>query len=296
MRQFLRQPDLFPARIAGESWGTTSCVLELCGLRFAVGGLSDSQRVSLGNRYGTRLHDQSPQVDSHVEVFRAPKSDFVEIDTAGWEYWLDISWSPDAVTMAGMNLMARADLAASRAGVWTSVDGTEEFWGVLENVLRPLIASLLLARGGLLVHSASVDGFLFAGSSGAGKSTIARLGLEAGLPVLSDDLNAVVPESGGFTLLPLPFTGDLQAHQISGERRRLRAVVGLEKGQTEVVHSMSLASAAALLVRSAPYVNQDFRQAELVLSRAGEIAAAVPRALLTFRREGDPWPILESLP
>jgi hypothetical protein len=191
-----------------------------------------------------------------------------------------------------MRVMARVD--GARAGIWTPVEEPEECVGVVENVLRPLLAARLLATGGLLVHSAAIDGYLFAGRSGAGKSTIARLGLEAGQPVLSDDLNAVVPDERGFALAPLPFTGDLDASEVSNQRTRLRAVMGLEKGEREELRAMSLAEAVSLLVRCAPYVNQDARRMPLLLDRASEIAGGTRRGVLTFRRDGHVWPILES--
>jgi hypothetical protein len=193
--------------------------------------------------------------------------------------------------MAGMRLMARTDLASSRGGLWTCVEDKAEFSGVLENVLRPILAARLLANGGLLVHSASVDGWLFPSPSGGGKSTIARMGFDAGLPVLSDDLNAFV--SGG-TIVPLPFTGDLEEDELGTTPMPLRAIVALDKGDREAVRPMPLADAVSLLVRCAPYVNQDPHRTLLLLDRAAEIAASVPRAVLTFRPGEDVWPILSS--
>jgi len=290
--EFLREPALFPARIAGETWGTDRCDLELAGERFRIEGLSASQLRGLTDRYGSRLHEPSADDAAAVlQMFRAPASDFVEIDTRGWEYSVHIDWSDTGFALSGMRVMARVDLG--RAGIWTSVDDPAELIGVVENVLRPLLAARLLATGGLLVHSAAIDGYLFAGRSGAGKSTIARLALEAGLPVLSDDLNALVRDGNGFAIAPLPFTGDLEASEVSSEGTRLRAVMGLEKGELERVTALSLAETVSLLVRCAPYVNQDPHRMPLLLDRASEIAVSTARGVLTFRRDGHVWPILD---
>lgn len=292
MTEFLREPALFPARIAGEPWGDAACELELAGERYRIEGLSTSQHEGLRERYASRM--QSPSNAATVlRIFRAPASDFVDIDTRGWEYSADIDWSDDGFTLRGLRVMARA--GSDRAGIWTSVEEPGEFSGVVENVLRPMLAARLLANGGLLVHSAAIDGRLFAGRSGAGKSTIARLGLDAGLPVLSDDLNALVQDAHGFVIAPLPFTGDLEPGDISDVRAPLRAVLALEKGDREEVRPMSLAETVSLLVRCAPYVNQDPRRTPLLLDRASEIAASgIRRGVLTFRREGQVWPILEK--
>ena len=290
MTEFLRQPALFPARIAGETWGNDRCDFELAGERVRIEGLSPSQLRGLGERYRL-LEPSSDQAAAVLQMFRAPASDFVDIDTRGWEYSVHIEWSETGFALSGMRVMARVD--GGRAGIWTCVDEPAETIGVVENVLRPLLAARLLATGGLLVHSAAIDGYLFAGRSGAGKSTIARLGLEAGLPVLSDDLNALVPEERGFAIAPLPFTGDLLESEVSHERVPLRAVMGLEKGDREEVRAMSLAETVSLLIRCAPYVNQDARRMPLLLDRAAEVATSTRRGMLTFRRDGDVWPILD---
>jgi hypothetical protein len=166
-----------------------------------------------------------------------------------------------------------------------------EFYGILENVLRPILAARLLANGGLLVHSASVDGWLFPSPSGGGKSTIARMGLDAGLPVLSDDLNAV---TAARMIVPLPFTGDLTEDELSTTPMPIRGLVALEKGDVERLRRMPLAEAVSLLARCAPYVNQDPHRMAQLLDRAAEIAGSARRSVLTFRPRADVWPILTS--
>ncbi|MFL6246628.1 MAG: hypothetical protein ACJ74H_11425 [Thermoanaerobaculia bacterium] len=290
MTEFLREPALFPARIAGETWGKHRCDFELAGERFRIESLSEAQLRGIGERY--RLLEPSTDGAAAVlQMFRAPASDFIDIETRGWEYSVQIEWTETGFALSGMRVMARVDLG--RAGIWTCVEEPAEAIGVIENVLRPLLAARLLATGGLLVHSAAIDGYLFAGRSGAGKSTIARLALEAGLPVLSDDLNAVVQDEHGFAIAPLPFTGDLLESEISTRRTPLRAVMGLEKGEREDVRVMTLAETVSLLVRCAPYVNQDAQRMPLLLDRASAIAAGTRRGLLTFRRDGHVWPILD---
>jgi hypothetical protein len=285
--RFLTDPDLFPARIAGERWGDDEIVLDLAGGPFRVTGLSPRQRESLAMRFG----EANVTAPFEIIICRAAATDFRELDTRGWEYSLDIE--PHAI--AGMRLMSRIDLDRARAAIWTCVDDVPEFFGVVENVLRPLVATLLLANGGLLVHSTAAEGFLFAGQSGAGKSTIARLAVAAGRAVLSDDLNAVVPRGDGFALTPLPFTGDLTREQLSNLETPLRAIVRLEKGDHEAVRAMSRAETVSLLVRSAPYVNLDPARGALLLERAANIAARATTAILTFRRDANVWPILDKL-
>ena len=196
MTEFLREPALFPARIAGETWGSQRCDIELAGETFRIEGLSELQFNGLAERYGPRLHEPFEETDvaAVLQMFRAPASDFLAIDTRGWEYWVDLQWSETGFALSGMRVMARVDVGheRGRAGIWTCVEEPAELSGVVENVLRPLLAARLLASGGLLVHSAAVNGYLFAGRSGAGKSTIARLGLEAGLQLGIHDGNQLL--------------------------------------------------------------------------------------------------------
>lgn len=295
--QFLRSPALFPARIAGETFGSEVFTLDIAGGPFAIDGLSPLQLSSLITRYGPSS-SAAPAVT--LVVHRVAADDFLEIDTRGWEYNLDYAATDSFVSLAGMRLAARIELARNRAGIWTPVEDPAELWGVVENVLRPLVALRLLMTGGLLVHSAAVAldgrGFLFAGRSNAGKSTVARLAVLSGRPVLSDDLNAITLQDGRFIIAPLPFTGDLEPSEVSRDAVPLAAILGLEKGTGESLRSISRGEAVSLLVRSAPYVNHDEIRLPLLLDRAAEIAAAAPTALLTFRREGDIWPILEAIP
>lgn len=295
MERFLVEPALFPRRISGETWGNENVTIELAGERYRVDGIAPWQVASLASRYGPRITSGGDAVAT-LQLFRAPRSDFREIDTRGWEYWLDLQWEDNALAIAGMRLMARIDLASMRGGIWTCVENPDELWGLVENVLRPILAAQLLDRGnGLLVHSAAANGFLFPSASGGGKSTIARMALEAGLPVLSDDLNAIVRRGDAWTILPLPFTGDLLEHELSATPQRLRAIVAIEKSAQNVVRNMPAAAAVSLLTRCSPYVNLDPQRTDALVSRAAEIAAAVPRATLAFTIGGNVWPILDRV-
>lgn len=286
MSRFLTHPELFPARLAGEPWGAQSMSLDLPGGPFHIRGLAEEQRTSLASRFAN-AEREGASGGVTIDIFRADPSDFLAIDTRGWEYDLEI----DGTAVAGMELMAR--LHDDRAAIWTSVTSREAFWGIVENVLRPLVARRLFAGDGLLVHSASavIDGrgFLFAGPSGAGKSTIAGMALAAGYDVLSDDLNAILRGK----LVPLPFTGDLSRDALRTTPAPLHAIVALEKGERESVRELSKGAAASLLVRSAPYVNRG--DADALLARAADLVHTAPTLVLTFRRGGDVWPILAEV-
>lgn len=303
---FLRYPDLFPARRAGDPWGDRELVLDLPGGPYRFSGLSPGQEEAALGRFGDlRLSAGaagpaagSTAVDS--VVFRAPEGDFRPIDVRGWNYDMDLDAEPASVRLAGLDLMARYDWRPGLAGaLWTPVAGGERFPGVFENFCRVLVAYRLHELGGAVIHGAAVvdegGAFLFAGPSGAGKTTVSRLGMERGRTVLSDDLNALLPRSdGGVTLAGLPFTGDLGRSSGGGEIFPLRALLRLEKDSADSLRPLSRAEAGACLLACAPFVNADPHRRVELLGNLLALAVDVRAYALRFSLSGRLWDILST--
>lgn len=296
---FLRYPDLFPARRAGEPWGDRELVLGLPGGPYRFSGLSAAQEEAALGRFGDFRLASSPSVVD-CAVFRAPEGDFRPIDVRGWNYGMDLDAEPASVRLAGLDLMARFDWRPGLSGaLWTPVAGGERFPGVFENFCRVLVAYRLHELGGAVIHGAAVvdegGAFLFAGASGAGKTTVSRLGQERGRTVLSDDLNALLPGGdGGVALAGLPFTGDLG--RSGGERSvfPLRALLRLEKDNVDSLRPLSRAEAGACLLACAPFVNADpHRRVELLGNLLG-LAMGVRAYALRFSLSGRLWDILSA--
>ncbi|HEY2295206.1 MAG TPA: hypothetical protein VGM86_31270 [Thermoanaerobaculia bacterium] len=295
---FLRHPDLFPARRAGEPWGDRALALDVAGGPYLLSGLAASQEEALRQRFGS-LCGPREAGGIATAVFRAPADDFLVIDTRGWEYTLDLDPAPDALRVAGLHLMARLGWTPALAGaLWTPETEGEEWASVCENYLRLLTAYRLLEEGGALLHSAGLsDGesaWLLLGPSGAGKTTASRLCLAAGGTVLSDDLNAVLFRDGEARLRKLPFTGDLGERAGGPESVPLRAVLRLAQGEEEGLRPLSPAAALAGLVAAAPFVNRDPFRREALLGVLERLARAVPAWEVTFAREGGLWGMLKA--
>jgi hypothetical protein len=123
------------------------------------------------------------------------------------------------------------------AGTWTpaSREARCVYWGsplTLSSFLRIVMSYAVLDRGGVLLHASSIvsrgNALVFAGPSGAGKTTIARLG--APRPVLSDEVTALLPCRGAaraFACHPTPFWGEM-VRVSAGESAPL-AVIGFPK-------------------------------------------------------------------
>jgi len=310
---YLRFPDLFPARQAGESWGDRRLLLALPGGPYLVSGLSAAQVAAAGERFGEICREPASggtvAAEAAVEtrLFAVAPEEFLAVDTRGWEYAMDFDHRPEAVRIAGLRLMIRIDWTGNpgrclSAALWTSEDGGapgDLFPGILENFLRVVVAYRLLEAGGLVVHCAGVvDGgaaYLFLGRSGAGKTTLSRLSEAAGRTVLSDDLNALLPAPAGDGLRveKLPFTGDV------GDRRRgappfpLAALVRLEKAPADALRPLSPAGAAAQLLACAPFVNVDPHRRERLEAAAAELAGAARAGVLAASLCGGVWDTLK---
>ena len=287
---FLHNPDLFPARPAGEPWGDRELVLDLPGGPYRFTGLTAEQVEAALDRFGELRLDEGGAVTT--TVFRAAGEDFREIDTRGWEYGMEIDSTPISVRLAGMDLLGRLDWRPDlRGALWTPVAGGERFPGIFENFCRVLVAYRLHEIGGAVIHGAAVvdgdEAFLFAGPSGAGKSTVSRMALESGRTVLSDDLNALLP---GPILAGLPFTGDLER----GDRGRhpLRALFRLEKDIDDRLLPLSRAETAACLMACSPFVNADRHRHAALLSNLLDLTEGVPASALRFSLTGRMWSIL----
>lgn len=295
---FLRYPDLFPARQAGEPWGDRELVLDLPGGPYRFSGLSaDQEEAALGRFGGFRLA-RTPAAVTTV-LFRAAADDFREVDVRGWEYGMDFDAGPSSVRLAGLDLLGRLDWRSGLSGaLWTPVAGGERFPGIFENFCRVLVAYRLHELGGAVIHGAAlVDGgeaLLFAGRSGAGKTTVSRLGREAGRTVLSDDLNALLPtESGGVVLAGLPFTGDLGGGGSGAPGvHPLRGLFRLEKDVEDSLRPLTRAEASACLMACSPFLNADAHRHGVLLSTLLNLIEGVPAFALRFSLSGRMWSIL----
>jgi hypothetical protein len=297
---FLVNPDLFPARRAGETWGERSLVLALPGGPYRFAGLNDAQEDAVRERFGEHCPPRPPPGRAvETLLFRAAEEDFRALDVRGWEYGLDLDAGRETVRLAGLRLVGRLDWRTDLSGaLWTPDGGGAAFAGIFENFLRVLTAYRLFDLGGAVLHGAAVAGrrgiHLFLGRSGAGKSTVSRLAQERGATVLSDDLNAML-YSGGPVVEKLPFTGDYGDARTPGEPAPLAGLYRLEKSSADELRPLSRAEAVACLLACAPFVNADPHRRDGLLANLLRLVPRDSAAFsLRFSLAGGFWPILEG--
>lgn len=284
-RRFLREPERRPE--SGTPRGAARLDVRIAGERFRITGLDADGRERLALRFrGFEDADASAAVID-VAVASAPDAAFVAVDTRGWDYDLDLAPERDEIRIAGLKFLARVSRAPVRAALLTSADAAE-LPGVVENLLRLLVAYALVARGGALVHGAGVArgsrAGLFFGVSGAGKTTLSRLAHAAGRRILSDDMVALEPCAGRVRLRAIPFAGDFRETS-DPEELELEAFYRLRKAPHHALRPLGPAEALAALLVCTPFVNRDPWIADRLLGNLDALLRLAPAKELAFAPE-----------
>jgi hypothetical protein len=154
----------------------------------------------------------------------------------------------------------------------------------LEYPLEDLLFRHLMAEhNALLVHACGVSwrgvGYLFVGSSGAGKSTTARLWHAAGGVVLNDDRIVLEASGKGIRIHPTPWFGEHP--EVDGEPTPLRALYLLRQGDRVSFEPLRPATAAALAFAKSFPPLWDATRMERTLETLGRVCQQIPCGWLT---------------
>ena len=144
-----------------------------------------------------------------------------------------------------------------------------------------------LAQGhGLILHACGVvlkgKGFLFAGESGAGKSTMARLwAQEKGVEVLSDDRTIVRKKGNGFRMYGTPWHGEGKFG--SPGSAKVEKIFFISHGEENAVRDVRSIDAASRLLTCSFPPYWDPEGMAFTLEFISELTAQVPCRVLSFR-------------
>jgi hypothetical protein len=158
-----------------------------------------------------------------------------------------------------------------------------------------ILHSLLLAKqGGLLMHAASAvrngRAFLFAGVSGAGKTTISRLA-PPDATLLTDEVSYLRREGDGYTAYGTPFAGEL-AQPGENVRAPLAALYLLAQGPQNRIESVGEVDAMRAVLESILFFAHDRELVEQVFQSACELVRRVPVYRLTFVPDSRVWELI----
>jgi hypothetical protein len=173
--------------------------IEIGGMTIALRTDDPSFRKPIENRYLSFLAtSQRPQLEFEIDLCEPPEptpaDDDVQVKMEAGEWLLQRG-----------DFRARWRPQATRGHIRQSCNPY-----AIDSVLR-IVHTLMLARqGGFLVHAASAirgeKAFLFAGVSGAGKTTICRLA-PSDSKLLSDEISYVRREGSLYLACGTPFAG-----------------------------------------------------------------------------------------
>lgn len=164
----------------------------------------------------------------------------------------------------------------------------------IDAVLR-IVHTLVLAReGGFLMHSASAirngKAFLFAGASGAGKTTISRLA-PPDAKLLTDEISYVRMAKEGYVAYGTPFTGEL-AKLGENVSAPVAALYLLAKGPENRIDPVEPAEAARSLLSNILFFAKNEDLVRAVFESAFEFASRVPVSRLTFVPDARVWELI----
>src|ERR1022692_2163493 len=164
----------------------------------------------------------------------------------------------------------------------------------IDAVLR-IVHTLVLARqGGFLLHSASAirngKPFLFAGVSGAGKTTISRLA-PPDATLLTDEISYVRKQGDGYMAYGTPFTGEL-AKLGENASAPVAALYLLAQGPENRIEPVAVADAGRELLANMLFFAEDPELVHWVFQAACDFVHRVPVRRLTFMPDARVWELI----
>ena len=257
--------------------------IEIGGIAIALHTPDSAFRHLLANRYAGFIKPSAdPQFHFDVELFQPAETSQADDDV-------------QVKLQAGEWLFQRGDFHAR----WNAKLGRGHIQQsrnpyAIDSVLR-IVHTLLLARqGGFLVHAASAirDGraYLFAGVSGAGKTTISRLAPPSAT-LLSDEISYVRREGDHYRACGTPFAGEL-AKAGENQSAPLSALFLLQKGPENRIEEVSMPEAIRLLLRNILFFAGDRELVDLVFRSACEFVEQVPVRRLIFVPDQRVWEMI----
>jgi hypothetical protein len=164
----------------------------------------------------------------------------------------------------------------------------------IDTVLRIAHSLILAEEGGFLLHAASAvkhgHAFLFAGISGAGKTTISRLA-PRDTAVLTDEISYVRPSKEGYLAHGTPFAGELAR---VGENccAPLKTLFLLQQGPVHRIDPVTRLHAARAILRHILFFAQDQELVRRVVDAALHFVDRVNVARLTFLPDPGVWELI----
>jgi len=246
-------------------------------------------RRLLEDRYAGFIEAGShPEFEFDVDLFEA-SDQFEPSQTKHADDDVQVSLQGGQWVLRRGDFYARWDARAGRGRIRQSRNPY-----AVDSVLR-IVHTLILARqGGFLVHAASAirggRAFLFAGVSGAGKTTISRLA-PPDAALLTDEISYVRRAGNAYEAWGTPFAGEL-AKVGENQAAPLNTLFLLEKGPENRIEEIAEADAVRLLLRNILFFADDPELVSLVFRSACEFVEKVAVRRLIFVPDKSVWEMI----
>ena len=259
-----------------------SLVVEVGGLAVRVNTADPVFLGMLQDRY-TGFVGNSEQAEIDFEVELVPPG-FSDPDTDVRVTHLQGRW-----LLRRNDFIAEWDPAAGKGWIRQTANPYS-----IDSVLR-IVHTLVLARqGGFLLHSASGvrngKAFLFAGVSGAGKTTISRLA-PPDVTLLTDEISYVRNLEQGYFAFGTPFAGEL-AKLGKNVSAPIAALYLLAKGRENRIDPVAPGEAARSLLANMLFFAEDEHLVQGAFHSAFEFVSRVPVSRLTFVPDARVWELI----
>ena len=164
----------------------------------------------------------------------------------------------------------------------------------IDAVLRIVHTLVLAKQGGFLLHAASAirhgKAFLFAGVSGAGKTTISRLA-PADATLLTDEISYVRKHDRGYVAYGTPFTGEL-AKLGENASAPVEVLYLLAQGPENRIDPVPVADAGRELLSNMLFFAEDQAMVHCAFQAACDFVHQVPVRRLTFVPDARVWEMI----
>ncbi|HTA42900.1 MAG TPA: hypothetical protein VK789_10650 [Bryobacteraceae bacterium] len=165
----------------------------------------------------------------------------------------------------------------------------------IDSVIRIIHTLALASEGGLLLHAASAirngSAFVFAGRSGAGKTTLSRHA-PADACLLSDEISYVRKAGETFLAWGTPFTGELGTPG-ANQSAPVKALCFLRQAEENRLVPIEKAEALRQLLTNVLFFADDPDMVRQVFDTAGELVGCTETFQLNFTQGGAAWELIQ---
>lgn len=171
-------------------------------------------------------------------------------------------------------------------------EGIQHEYG-LDSLVRILLSVLLVRQSGFLLHAATVikagRAYVFAGKSGAGKSTVASLSPKGS--VLTDEISLLKFVDEGWHAFGTPFWGEFRAEG-ANIHAPIAGLYFLSQASEDRVERLSTRESLRAMLPNVLFFSRERQTTENLLCLLSEFVGSIPCYRLFFRKDSDFWKVV----